>query len=291
LLLKEHRLIVVTGATGRLGRLVIAELLERTDAAQVTAVVRNPDKASEMAARGVRVENADYDNTSALAAAFQGADRVLLISSNDYQRSVLQHTAAVTAAQQAGVGLFVYTSLLHADSSTLLTAAPHQHTEPVIRNSGIPFTLLRNALYSDNFAPESRRAVRAGEFFGSAGEGRVSTATRGDLAAAAAAVLTSQGHEGKVYELAGDVAWSFPELAAELSATSGSPVVYRNISRADHRDMLVSAGVPPMSASILIDTNRAISEGSLVDHSGQLSALIGRPTTSLAEAAAAMLKE
>ena len=214
-------MIVVTGATGRLGQLVIDGLLPQVPPAQIVAAVRTPAKAGSLAARGVTVRAADYNEPEQLRAAFTGADRVLLISSNDPRQSVTQHTAVIEAARQAGAGLLAYTSLWHADTSTLLTAVPHRLTEPIIRDSGVPYTFLRNNLYTEHYAPQIRQAVTSGTFVGSAGTGRVASATRADYAAAAVAVLTGHGHENKVYELGGDVAWSYAELAAVLSSSPG----------------------------------------------------------------------
>jgi NAD(P)H dehydrogenase (quinone) len=282
-------MIVVTGATGRLGQLVIDGLLQRVPPAQVIAAVRTPEKAAPLAARGVTVRRADYNEPDQLRAAFAGADRLLLISSNDPLQSVAQHTAVIEAARQAGVSLLAYTSLWHADSSTLLTAVPHRLTEPVIRDSGVPYTFLRNNLYTDHYALAIRQAVKSGVFVGSAGAGRVASATRTDYAAAAVAVLTGQGHENKVYELGGDDAWDYHELATVLSKITGHEIAYRAISPAEHYELLVAAGIPEVVAKLFIDTYTAIADGQLADTPGQLRALIGRPTTSLADAVSAIL--
>jgi len=180
--------------------------------------------------------------------------------------------------------------LLHADTTTLRAAVPHRQTEPVIRASGVPFTFLRNSLYTDHYGSQIKQAVQSGTFIGSAGAGRVASATRADYAAAAVAVLAGNGHENQVYELTGDVAWSFPELAAELSAATGRTIAYQNLTFAQHYDTLVAAGVPPLFADVFIDTYRNIAEGQLSDATGHLRALIGRPATSLAEAVTAILK-
>jgi NAD(P)H dehydrogenase (quinone) len=282
-------MIVVTGATGQLGQLVIEGLLKRVPGAEITAVVRNPAKAAAFATRGVQVRTADYNEPETLGDAFEGADRVLLISSNDFRQSLPQHTAVVEAAQQAGAGLLAFTSLLHADTSPLMVALPHKQTEPVIRDSGVPFTFLRNNLYTDHYAQQIRQAVKSGTLVGSADQGRVASATRADLAAAAVAVLTGDGHENKVYELSGDVAWSFPELVAELSRAAGREIVYENVTSERHHELLIAAGLPPIAAEVFVDTYRGIAEGQLAETSGDLRALIGRPTTSLAEAVAVIL--
>jgi NAD(P)H dehydrogenase (quinone) len=282
-------MIVVTGTTGRLGQLVIDGLLQRVPPAQIIAAVRTPAKAASLTARGVTVRAADYNEPEQLSSAFTGADRVLLISSNDPRQSVTQHTAVIEAARQAGAGLLAYTSLWHADTSTLLTAVPHRLTEPVIRDSGVPYTFLRNNLYTDHYAPQIKQAAKSGIFVGSAGTGRVASATRADYAAAAVAVLTGNGHENKVYELGGDVAWSYPELAAVLSKATGHEIAYQSIPPAEHYELLVAAGIPRVAADLFIDTYTGIADGQLAGTPGDLRALIGHPTTSLADAVAAIL--
>jgi NAD(P)H dehydrogenase (quinone) len=282
-------MIVVTGATGRLGQLVIDGLLQRVPPAQIVAAVRTPAKAASLTARGVTVRAADYNEPGQLSSAFTGADRVLLISSNDPRQSVTQHTAVIEAARQAGAGLLAYTSLWHADTSTLLTAVPHRLTEPIIRDSGVPYTFLRNNLYTDHYAPQIKQAAKSGIFVGSAGTGRVASATRADYAAAAVAVLTGNGHENKVYELGGDVAWSYAELVAVLSKATGDEVAYQSISPAEHYELLVAAGIPRVAADLFIDTYTGIADGQLAGTPGHLRALIGHPTTSLADAVAAIL--
>lgn len=283
-------MIVVTGATGQLGRLVIDSLLEKVPADQVAVAVRNPDKAAEIAARGVQVRTADYEDPDSLVAAFQGADKVLLISGNEVGKRLPQHTAVVEAAKKAGVGHLVYTSLLHADASTLGLAPEHKATEQVIRESGLPFTFLRNGWYTENYASSIAQGVETGSFTGSAGEGRVASATRADYADAAAAVLTGAGHENKIYELTGDAAWSYPELAAELTKAAGRDVAYRNVSTPEHRELLIGAGLPAGYADLLADSDRGIADGELGHTPGDLRALIGRPTTPLGEAVAAIIK-
>ena len=283
-------MIVVTGATGRLGQHVIDGLLQRVPPEQVTAAVRTPEKAAPFAARGVTVRKADYNEPGQLGAAFDGAERVLLISSNDPRSSVTQHGAVIEAARQAGVAQLAYTSLWHADTSTMLTAAPHRLTEPMILDSGVPYTLLRNNLYTDHYALQVKQAIKSGVFVGSAGAGRVASATRADYAAAAVAVLTGEGHENKTYELGGDVAWDYAELAEVLSKAAGHEIVYQAIPPAEHRELLVAAGIPGVVADLFINTYAAIADGQLADTPGELRALIGRPTTSLADAVTAMLE-
>jgi NAD(P)H dehydrogenase (quinone) len=283
-------MIVVTGATGKLGRLVIEGLLLRVPAAEITAVVRDPGKAADFAERGVNVRRADYEEPDSLDTAIAGPDRVLLISSNNFQRSVAQHAAVIDAVKRAGVALLAYTSLWHADMTTALPAAPHRETEPLIRAAGVPFTMLRNNLYTEQFAPQILQAAASGTLTGT-GQGRVASATHGDYAAAAVAVLTGDGHEGKVYELGGDTSWSLPDLAAEVSRAAGRDVLYQDVRPEQYRELLMAAGLPPMVADAALDTRRAIAEGEFAETSAVLSDLIGRPTTPLANVVAAYLRK
>jgi len=283
-------MIVVTGATGQLGQLVVEGLVRRVPAADIAVAVRNPAKAAGLAALGVQVRTADYNAPESLATAFADADRLLLISGSEVGRRVAQHAAAIDAARQAGVGHLVYTSLLHADTSTLGLAPEHLATEQAIRDSGLPSTLLRNGWYTENYTQAILLAAETGSFAGNAGYGAISSAARADYAEAAVAVLTGEGHQGRVYELAGDVAWTYPDLAAELSRATGRAIDFRDVSAASHREMLANAGLPAALADAIVDYDRGIAEGDLLDDSGELRTLIGRPTTPLADTVAAILK-
>lgn len=282
--------IAVTAATGQLGQLVIQALLDRgVAAADLVAVVRDPDKAAPLATQGVKVRRADYNESDALATALAGVDRVLLISGVDPER-VEQHRNVVEAARAAGVSVLAYTSILNADTTKIILGADHRATEAIIQNSGVPFVLLRNSWYIENYTGQLEQTLASGVILGSAGEGRVSAATRADYAAAAAAVLTSKGHENKVYELGGDQSFTMSELATEISRQSGTPVVYRDLPIQEYTQALVGAGVPEGYAALLADGDRGISEGELFTDSGDLSRLIGRPTTPLADVTAASLR-
>jgi NAD(P)H dehydrogenase (quinone) len=283
-------MIVVTGATGRLGRLVVEGLLERVPADRVAVAVRSSEKAADLAAKGVEVREADYDRPETLAPALAGADRVLLISGSEVGRRLAQHKAVVDAAVEARVGLLVYTSVLHADTSTLGLAPEHRGTEDLIRASGLQFTLLRNGWYTENYTETARQAAEQGILIGSAGDGRVASATRADFAAATVEVLTGEGHEGKVYELSGDIAWSLSELAAAVSGITGRDVAYRDLTPEEHRRALVGAGLPDALGEMLVDIDRHIAEGALADTPGDLRRLVGRPTTPLADTLAETLR-
>ncbi|MDP3374592.1 MAG: SDR family oxidoreductase [Hydrogenophaga sp.] len=276
-------MIAITGATGQLGRLVIQNLLNTVPASQIVAAVRSPEKAADLAALGVQVRQADYAQPATLDAAFQGVDKLLLISSSEVGQRAPQHAAVIAAAQKAGVKLLAYTSLLRADSSPLGLAAEHKETEAMLRASGLPHVLLRNGWYTENYTGSVPAALQYGAVMGSAKDGRIASAARADYAAAAAAVLTKEGQAGQVYELAGDNAYTLAELAAEIAKQSGKPVVYNDLPQAAYAAALVQVGLPEGFAALLADSDVGASKGALFDDSHQLSQLIGRPTTPLAE--------
>ncbi|MER7765169.1 SDR family oxidoreductase [Streptomyces sp. NPDC097619] len=283
--------IVVTGATGSLGRLVIEELLKQVSADGIAAVVRDGAKAADLAARGIEVRVADYEDPAALAGAFRSGDRVLLISGSEVGRRVPQHTAVIEAAKAAGVAQLAYTGILGGPEADFELAAEHKVTERAVLDSGLPYTFLRNGWYHENYTANLAPVLAHGAVVGSAGAGRVASAARADYAAAAAVVLTGEGHLGKTYELSGDTAWSLPEYAAEVAARSGREVVYQDLPAAAHLEVLTGAGVPQGFAELLVDVDAAIARGRLAGTGGDLARLIGRPTTPVGEAVAAALKE
>ncbi|ASY81450.1 NAD(P)-dependent oxidoreductase [Pectobacterium polaris] len=283
-------MIAITGASGQLGRLVIAQLLEKVPASDIVALVRDVNKVADLSTKGVQVKAADYNQPEALASALQGVDKVLLISSSEVGQRAVQHRNVIDAAVKAGVKLVAYTSLLHADKSPLALAAEHQQTEALLKASGLPHVLLRNGWYTENYAASIPAALEHGVFIGSAGEGKIASATREDFAAAAVAVLTQEGQAGKVYELAGDEPYTLAELAAEISKQSGKHIGYQNLSEAEFAGVLVSAGLPEGFAQIIADSDTGASKGGLFDDGKQLSRLIGRPTTPLSAVVKATLK-
>lgn len=282
-------MIAVTGATGQLGRLVLEELLKTRAPESIAALVRSPDKARDLAARGLQVREADYSRPSTLDAALKGVDRLLLISSSEIGQRVDQHRAVIDAARRAGVRRLVYTSLLHADTSVLGLAGEHRGTEALVRSSGLPFVILRNGWYTENYTAAVPAALAHGALLGSAREGRIASAARADYAAAAAAVLSDDVETGRVYELAGDTAYSLAELAAEISRLSGKAVRYQDLPPADYKAALLGAGLPEGLAALLADSDAGASQGALFDDGKQLSRLIGRPTTPLASLITAAL--
>lgn len=283
-------MIVVTGATGQLGQLVIKSLLQKVPAGQIVAAVRNLDKAKGLAALGVTLRQADYDQPASWDAALQGADKLLLISSSELGKRAPQHQAVIDAARRAGVKLVAYTSLLHADRSPLGLAGEHLATEAALKASGLPHVVLRNGWYTENYAAGVPTALSLGAVYGCAGNGRIASAARADYAEAAAAVLTATAEQaGRIYELAGDNAYTLSELAAEISRQSGKNIGYVDLPEADYRGALLQAGLPEGLANLLADSDTGAGKGGLFDDSRQLSALIGRPTTPLAVTVAGAL--
>ena len=282
-------MIAITGATGQLGQHVLENLLTTVPAGQVVAIVRNPAKAESLSQKGVVVRQADYGDEAALTAALQGVDKLLLISSSEVGQREPQHKNVINAAKAAGVKFIAYTSLLHADKSPLGLADEHVATEKALADSGIPYALLRNGWYTENYLASAPPAIEHGVFIGAAGDGKIAAATRADYAAAAATVIAQDGHAGNVYELAGDSAWTLSDLAAELSKQSGKPVTYQNMSEADFAAALKDVGLPAGLADMLADSDTGASKGGLFDDSHTLSKLIGRATTPLAESVKSIL--
>lgn len=282
-------MIAITGATGQLGQHVIDTLLKTVPASQIAAIVRNPAKADALTRLGVTVRQADYSDEAAFTAALQGIDRLLLISSSEVGQRAAQHRNVINAAIAANVKFIAYTSLLHADRSPLGLYVEHVETEKMLADSGIPYALLRNGWYTENYLASAPAALEHGVFIGAAGEGKIASATRADYAAAAARVISEEGHAGKVYELAGDEGWTLSQLAAELAKQSGKKVVYQNLNEADFAAALKGVGLPAGLADMLADSDAGAAKGGLFDDSHTLSALIGRPTTSLAESVKSIL--
>ncbi|MBW9352363.1 SDR family oxidoreductase [Citrobacter sp. EC_71] len=276
-------MIAITGATGQLGQHVIESLLKTVPASQIVAIVRNPAKATALSQQGITVRQADYSDEAAFTTALQGIDKLLLISSSEVGQRAPQHRNVINAAKAAHVKFIAYTSLLHADTSPLGLADEHVATEKMLAESGIAYALLRNGWYTENYLASAPAALEHGVFIGAAGEGKIASATRADYAAAAARVISEDGHTGKTYELAGDTGWTLSQLAAELATQSGKKVVYQNLSEADFAAALKGFGLPAGLADMLADSDVGASKGGLFDDSHTLSKLIGRPTTSLAD--------
>lgn len=277
----------VTGATGQLGRLVIAALEEKGLADQTVALVRDPSKGADL---GVATRAFDYDKPETLEPALEGVEKLLLISGSEVGKRVAQHKAVIDAAVRAGVRYIVYTSLLHADTSEIVLAPEHRETEAALKASGLAYTILRNSWYTENYTGNFGAALANGAIIGSTGEGKLNTASRADLAQAAANVLVSDGHAGKIYELGNDQPYTLAELASELSRQSGKTVVYNDLPKAEYAKILEGIGLPAPVADMLADSDAKAAKGAFADDSGALGKLLGRPTQSLQEAVAQALK-
>ncbi|MFJ9901984.1 SDR family oxidoreductase [Streptomyces sp. NPDC101152] len=281
--------IVVTGATGHLGRRVVEQLLEKVPAEQITAVVRDEAKAADLAARGVKLAVADYNAPETFDSVFAAGDKVLLISSSEVGNDrVGQHRVVIEAAKAAGVALLAYTSAPGTLKAAL--ADDHRGTEEILVNSGVPYVLLRNGWYHENYTENLGPVLEYNAVVQAAGEGRVSSASRADYAAAAVAVLTGEGHENETYELGGDEAWSFAEYAAELSKQTGKEIVYNPVTVEAYTGILTGAGLPEPVAAVIAGVDASVEKGELVVTSGDLSRLAGRPTSTIADAITAALK-
>ncbi|WP_258098306.1 SDR family oxidoreductase [Marinoscillum pacificum] len=274
----------ITGATGQLGSIVVEQLKGKTDAANLVALVRSPEKVEGIEARAF-----DYDKPELLPESLKGIDKLLLISGNEIGQRARQHENIIKAAKEAGVQSIVYTSILHADESTISLAGEHLATEKLLADSGITHTILRNGWYTENYTASIPPSIEAGAFIGSAGDGKIASATRTDFAEAAAVVLTSAGHDGKVYELAGDEAYTLSDLAAEISKQTGKDIPYANLPEEEYSKALKGFGLPDAFADAIANWDVSASQGDLFDDSKTLSSLIGRPTTPLSEAVKAVL--
>lgn len=280
--------IAITGASGQLGRLVIERLRAKVPASDIVALVRTPSKAADL---GVEVREADYTRPDTLDKALAGVNTLLMISGSEIGQRVAQHRNIIDAAKTAGVKHVVYTSVLHGERSTLSLAPEHVETEALLKASGLTITLLRNGWYTENYTASVGPAVANGAFIGSAGQGKIASAARADFADAAVSVLTTAGHEGKTYELAGDSAYTLAELAAEISRQTGKDIPYKDLAPADYTAALTAAGLPAPWPEALPSFDVEAAKGALFDDSRELSKLIGRPTTSLKDSVAAALKQ
>ena len=283
--------LLITGATGHLGRLVVEQLLAAGGpAGDIIATGRATDKINDLADRGVQVRAVDFGDPAAVRAAVADADRVLLVSALDPGGRVAQHRNVIDAAREAGVGLVAYTSIVNAGTARIALAADHQATEQLLRDSGVPYVLLRNGWYHENYTDRLPAFLAQGAIPGSAGEGRISAAARADYAAAAVRVLTTDGHAGQAYELGGDEPFTLAQLAAEISAQSGKQVRYVDLAEAEYAKALREHGMPEAFSDMVAETDAAAAQGALHTASGDLTALTGRPATTLAEAVAAALR-
>jgi NAD(P)H dehydrogenase (quinone) len=277
--------IVITGATGQLGRLAVEALLRRgVPAEQIVATGRRTETLTDLAARGITIRRADFDDQASLREAFADAERLLLVSGNEFGQRTRQHGNAVQAAKDAGVGLIAYTSILRADTSTLPPAEEHRETEALLAESGVPHVLLRNSWYTEVYTGQLPLYLEHG-IAGAAGDARISAATRGDYAEAAASALLDDGHAGATYELGGP-AFTMTELAQVVSEVAGRPVSYTDMSGEQYTQALLGAGLPEPVAVMLTECDRGAAAGDLFVETTDLEKLLGRPATSLHDAVA-----
>ncbi len=285
-------MIAITGANGQLGQLVIVELLKRVTADQIIALVRSPEKAEAFIAQGIQVRKADYNQADTLADALQGVEKLLLISGSEIGQRAKQHQAVIDAAKEANVSFLAYTSLLKTDVSKMILSQEHKVTEQAIEDSGLPATILRNGWYNENYTGNIAAVLEHKAVVGAGGEGKITPAARRDYAEAAAVVLThSQDHIGKVYELAGDQAFTQADYAAEIASQTGEQIAYQALSQTDYTAMLVQVGLPEGFAAVLADSDALMIEGALHEESRTLSQLIGRPTTLIQDSIKAALSQ
>lgn len=282
--------IVVTGATGHLGRLIVTDLLEHGVApGEIVAGGRDLARVADLADRGVRVARLDYEDRATLREALTGADTLMLVSGSEVGQRVAQHRAAIETAAEVGVRRVVYTSAPAADTSPLILAPEHKATEEVLRGSGLAVTVLRNNWYTENYGQALEQARATGVLASSAGDGRIASAPRADYAAAAAAVLTTDGHDGAVYELGGDEPWTQDDLAAAIAEVIGRPVTYQRLTSAEHLALLTGAGLDEGTAQFVVALDANTRDGDLAGGSHDLSTLIGRPTTPLVDGLRALV--
>ena len=277
----------ITGATGQLGRLIVQKLKTKVPAGDIVALVRDPAKGQDL---GVAVREADYDRPDTLGPALKGIDTLMFISASEIGKRLPQHRNLIAAAKKAGVKRIVYTSLLHTDDSPINLASEHLPTENEIKASGIPYTILRNGWYTENYTGSIGGALAGGAFLGSAGDGKISSAARSDFADAAVAAVTGDGHAGRTYELAGDSSWTLDDLAKEISRQTGKNVPYRNLPEAEYAKALEGFGLPKVVAGAIASWDVGASKGGLFDESHQLSKLSGHPTTPMSETVRQALK-
>lgn len=270
----------ITAATGQLGNIVVEELKKRVPAENIVALVRNTGKAASL---GVEAHYFDYSKPETMGDSLAGIDRLLLISGSEIGQRVEQHNNVIQAAKEAGVKWITYTSVLHADTSILSLAPEHVETEKILKESGIEYTILRNGWYSENYTASIPGAIGGGAFLGSAGNGKISSAARADYAEAAAIILSDETYKGNVYELAGDEYYTLESLATEISKQTGKNIPYNNLPEEEYANILKNIGLPEGLAIGLANWDVSASEDALFDDSKQLSEILGRPTTPIAD--------
>lgn len=277
-------MIAITGACGKLGKLVLEELLNENIAAnKIVALSRSTQKLDNFKKKGITVRYGNYDEPESLDLALKGVSKLLLISSSEIGKRVPQHKAVIDSAKRNNVELIAYTSILKADKSPLFLAQEHLETENLIKESGLPYVFLRNGWYTENYTDNASAHLEMGTLFGCAKGGSFSTAPRKDYASAAAKIISGSSHEGKIYELAGDESFTLSEFALILSKFFNKSIEYKNLDEKSYAEALAEAGLPKEFAEVLADSEAKAADGWLFDDGKQLSTLLGRQTTATQE--------
>lgn len=277
-------MILVTGATGQLGGIVVENLLKNTPANEIAVLVRDENKAADLKAKGVEIRVGSYFDEASLKTALQGIDKLLLISSNDFNDRIGQHKNVIDAAKNAGVKHIFYTGVTMKDIETsplkpLL--ADHYQTEDYIKASGLTYTFLQNSLYFEVVPMFVGAGVLETGIFFPAGEGKVAFAARQDLGEATATILSTEGHENKTYNLTGSEAYSFADIAAELSALTGKTVAYTSPESAAFEGMLKQFGLPEEIVVMSVLFAAGMKNNDFSSPSTTLEQFLGRKTTDL----------
>lgn len=283
--------LLVTGASGQLGRLVLDSLLASGKSpASIIATTRDTAKLADYAAKGVIVRLADFDDAASLDAAFAGADKVLIISTDALDqpgKRLAQHKAAVAAAKEAGAKHILYTSMPQPDDSLVTFAPDHLGTEEAIKATGIPYTILRDGWYAENLFMSLPHALETGSWYTSTGEGRIAHITRADTAAAIAGAVLKAGNESKTYTLTGTKSRTAEEIAAIVSAATGKPLKVVHVTDAQLAEGLKAAGLPEGFIPTIVSFDANTREGKIASVTSDAETLSGRKPTSFEDFVAA----
>ncbi len=280
--------ILITGASGQLGKSVIKHLLNKVEAKNLAVLVRNEEKASDLKPLGIDVRIGDYTNYESLLAAFKGIDKLYFISGSDFEGRSKQHENVVKAAKEVGVKHVVYTSFMRKDESSAspisFVVADHIETEIWLQESGMNYTFLRHNLYMDMlplFMGEN--VLKTGLIYQPAGNGKVAFTLREDMAEVASHILTSKGHENKTYDITSDKAYSYNDIASILTDITGKTIAYSSPSVEEFNKTMTEAGVPEMYISLFAGFAQAMEQGELDHCNSVMEQLIGRKATSMAD--------
>lgn len=280
--------ILVTGATGQLGKEVIQQLISRGSSNSIAALARDPEKVSDLKEKGVEIRIADYDSYESLVAAFQGVDKLYFVSGNDINNRLEQHKNVVKAAKEAKVGHIFYTSFTRknetSDSPIAFLSESHIKTEQLIKESGISYTILKHTVYMEILPMFlGDKIAESGTIYLPAGSGRVSFLTRNDMALLAAALLDKDTTQSSEYEVAGSSTTSFTEIAEQLSTVFGKKIGYVSPSNQEYASTLTNAGVPAEYVGLMAGFAEGFKQGEFDVTSNLISEITGKTPTSVQE--------